>query len=147
SGLLFTADPYSEIVDPKDRDTALLFGDAATCTLLTHSPAFTVGRTVYHTDGRCADAIRVPHRGARLHMDGNQVFRFVVKAVPPLIQRCLELNRLRENEVDLYLVHQGSRYIVDTLREQLKITPERIPFAMEKTGNTISSTIPQLLQS
>lgn len=146
-GLLFTADPYSEIVDPADRDTALLFGDAATCTLLTESPAFHIGRTVYHTESHFAEAISVPTRGAHLKMDGNQVFRFVVKVVPNLIRRCLEENRLDDSEIDLFLVHQGSRYIVDTLREQMKVAPARMPFAAEETGNTVSSTIPQLLQS
>lgn len=145
-GLLFTADPYSQIINVEDRDTVLLFGDAATCTYLCRQPVFEAGRTVYCTDSRAAEAICVAKRGGQLRMDGNQVFRFVVRSVPQLIQQCLERNRLTQSDVDLFLVHQGSRYIVDTLRDQLKVSPERMPFATEQTGNTVSSTIPQLLQ-
>src|ERR1035438_6305021 len=38
SGLLFTADPYSKIIDPQDKSTVLLFGDAATASLLEDTP-------------------------------------------------------------------------------------------------------------
>ena len=39
-GLLFTADPYSKIVDNDNKNTTLLFGDGATVTYLSDSPAF-----------------------------------------------------------------------------------------------------------
>lgn len=53
NGLLITADPYSKIVDPEDRNTTMLFGDAATATWMGE------GRTM------AAGQIQVRHRRFR----------------------------------------------------------------------------------
>src|SRR5215831_16720858 len=56
-GILVTADPYSKIIDPKDRNTLLLFGDAATATVLSRSPTWQIGRFVFGTAGKHWDDI------------------------------------------------------------------------------------------
>jgi len=47
--------------------------------------------------------------------------------------------------VDLLLVHQGSKYIVETLAKSLQISFEKMPFKAEKVGNTVSSSLPLML--
>jgi 3-oxoacyl-[acyl-carrier-protein] synthase-3 len=145
AGLLFTSDPYSRIINPVDRDTVLLFGDAATCTYVSCQPRYRPGKTTYLTDGRWAEAIQVPDRAGYLQMNGNQVFRFVAKDVTAQIRHCLAANACTEDDIDLFLVHQGSKYIVDTLAAALKVPQERMPFAAGQLGNTVSSSLPWLL--
>src|SRR3990167_10398173 len=59
-GIFITADPYSNIVDPHDKNTALLFGDAATATLISHTQqnAWKIGKFVFGSDGSKNRAIR-----------------------------------------------------------------------------------------
>lgn len=147
-GLLFTADPYSKIIDPGDRNTAMLFGDAATATLLRESPgggmpwiprAFCFG-----TRGKAGDALH--NRDHRLRMDGRAVFNFCVTEVPIQVKELLGALDLRSADVDLFLFHQGSRFMVDQLRARLGLPAEKVPIDLADYGNTVSSSIPLLLE-
>ena len=144
-GLLFTSDPYSRIIDPCDRDTVLLFADAATCTIVSPDWQYRVGKTCYLTDGSLAEAAQVKERAGCLRMNGHQVFRFVARQVLSQIRQCLQLNGCSIEDIDLFLVHQGSKYIVDTLAASLDLPSDRIPFGAGEIGNTISSSLPLLL--
>jgi 3-oxoacyl-[acyl-carrier-protein] synthase-3 len=66
--------------------------------------------------------------------------------VPPQVEKCLQLNGLDKDEVDLYLMHQGSKYIVDNLVPLLDVPAEKVPFLAAETGNTVSSSIPLMLE-
>jgi 3-oxoacyl-[acyl-carrier-protein] synthase-3 len=144
-GLLFTADPYSRIIDSRDRDTVLLFGDAASCTIVSCNWRYRLGKTCYLTDGRWAEAIQLKERSGSLRMNGHQVFRFVARQVVDQVWQCLQSNGCTIEDIDLFLVHQGSKYIVDTLAASLNIPGDKIPFAAEETGNTVSTSLPLLL--
>jgi 3-oxoacyl-[acyl-carrier-protein] synthase-3 len=142
-GLLITVDPYSRIIDVNDRDTSLLFGDAASATILTcRLPKWRVGRSVFGTDGSQANSLmKLPD--ARLKMNGRAIFNFSATQVPPAIERVLELNRLEWGQIDKVVLHQGSRFIVDTIGKRLGY-PEKTPFLAGDYGNTVSSSIPLL---
>ena len=144
-GLLFTADPYSKVVNPGDRNTALLFGDGATCTLISDSSRYTIGKTLYQTSGSMCHAIKVEKESRLLRMEGNLVFRFVAMNVPRQIDKCIHLNGCIPEKVDLFLIHQGSKYIVETIANSLKISLKKMPFKAENTGNTVSSSLPIML--
>jgi 3-oxoacyl-[acyl-carrier-protein] synthase-3 len=144
-GLLFTADPYSKILDPSDRNTELLFGDAATCTLMGETPRYTVGKPVYATDGGKGSYISRATAQSKLAMNGKEVFMFVLKNVPGQVRACLEAEGLPSSEVGLFVFHQGSRYMVENLAKTLQLDPERVPFLASEVGNTVSSTIPLIL--
>lgn len=79
-------------------------------------------------------------------MDNCRVLRFVLKEVAPLIRECLKKKHIAEKDVDLCLFHQSSKYIVEQLGVKLGIFPEKVPFDAQNYGNTISSSIPILLQ-
>jgi 3-oxoacyl-[acyl-carrier-protein] synthase-3 len=146
-GLLFTADPYTKVIDRDDRNTVLLFGDGATCTLIDDRPRFAIGRSVYATSGRDHRAIQVDPSSRKLRMDGNQVFRFVARSVPAQIQKCLRANECPIDDVDLFLLHQGSKYIIDTVANAMHLPREKVPFAAQEIGNTVSSSIPMMLKT
>jgi 3-oxoacyl-[acyl-carrier-protein] synthase-3 len=142
-GLLFTADPYTKIVDPDDKSTALLFGDAAAVTLISDQPKFVPGKFTFGTLGKehkklyCKDGV--------LFMNGRAVFNFAAKVVPDDIRRMVEINGLTLEKVDRFLLHQGSKIIVNTIADKLEIPQEKAPYSTYDYGNTISSTLPILL--
>lgn len=143
--LLFTADPYSKIIDPEDKSTALLFGDAATVTLLSDRPVFVPGRFSFGTAGTEHDALAC--RGGVLHMNGRAVFSFAATHVPRDVEAVLKLNALERDAIDRYVFHPGSRYIVTTIAKRLGLPPERVAFdPVREYGNTVSSSIPLLLE-
>jgi 3-oxoacyl-[acyl-carrier-protein] synthase-3 len=143
-GVLFTADPYSKVVDPEERNTSLLFGDAATATLITESAELIPGRFTFGTLGEKADEIRLVDE--KLSMNGLAVVKFVKKYIPADIRKNIEMNGLTMDEIDRFLLHQASRYMVRTVMKDLGIDEARTPFEIGDYGNTISSSIPILLE-
>ena len=145
-GLLFTADPYSKVIDPQDYNTELLFGDAAAVTYITENPVFVSRKSTYSTNGKLSHSIKVDASTRTLSMLGNNVFKFAVSKVPPQIEKCLEKNGLNKSDIDLYLLHQGSKYIIDNLVPILGVDADKVPFLAAETGNTVSSSIPLMLE-
>lgn len=144
NGVLITADPYSKIVNSKDKNTTLLFGDAATATWLNRDPEWTVLPGTYMTDGGGAKNLMVEN--GSLTMNGRQVFNFALINVPIEIKRLLEREKMNESDIDLFCLHQGSASIVDGISRQFPSVKSRFVLDMERTGNTVSSSIPLLLE-
>jgi 3-oxoacyl-[acyl-carrier-protein] synthase-3 len=143
-GLVFTADPYSKILDPADKNTVLLFGDAATVSLLRADGAWVPKRFLFATRGKDGSALR--NQGGRLQMNGRAVFNFSATEVPTQVKALLEAEGVDAKDVDLFLFHQGSRYILDTLQRRLGLPADRVPCNLSKQGNTVSSSIPLLFE-
>lgn len=143
-GLVFTADPYSKILDPADKNTVLLFGDAATVSLLRTDSAWIPRRFLFATRGKDGSALH--NQGGRLQMNGRAVFNFSATEVPAQVRALLEAEGVDPKDVDLFLFHQGSRYILDTLQKRLALPAARVPCNLRKQGNTVSSSIPLLFE-
>lgn len=144
-GVLVTADPYSKVIDPGDRNTALLFGDAATATWLGPEPLWHLGRAVFGTQGSQWRAIRVRGEDRRFEMAGRAVVEFCAHRIPENIEATLAANGLALADIDRFLAHQGSRYIVELIARRMGLEAARVPFACADYGNTVSSSVPLLL--
>lgn len=144
-GLLVTADPYSKIIDPHDRNTSLLFGDAAAATLITDQPVWRIGRFDLGSDGSFADDLMVRPHSQHFHMNGRAVLNFSSRKVPESILNALAVNGVALADVDRFLLHQGSRHVVHQIGKKLGVPDEKVPFWAGEYGNTVSSSIPLLL--
>jgi 3-oxoacyl-[acyl-carrier-protein] synthase-3 len=148
SGLIFTADPYSKIIDPGDRNTVLLFGDAASVTLLReaseHAIAWKAKKFLFATKGKECEALN--NRDGRLSMNGRIIFNMAIKDVPIQINELLEATGLRHRDIDLYLFHQGSKYMLDQLARNMNLPKEKVPINLANQGNTVSTSLPLLLE-
>lgn len=148
NGLLFTADPYSKMVDPSDRNTAMIFGDGATVSWLSAArpgeSLFAPVAARFHTEG--ARGVALENRGGTLHMDGRAVFNFSATVAPRQIDAMLGALGLTRDDVALFLLHQGSKYIVDTIRQRLGVDEARAPLCLADHGNLVSSSIPVMLR-
>lgn len=160
--LLITAETYSKYIDPADRSLRTIFGDGAAATLLDAAPEPSLGSFVFGTDGRGAEALIVSEGGARplagaiqprkrkrwpskLFMDGPGLVSFTLDVVPPLIDLVLADARWERGQVDFYLMHQATSFLLDHLRARLDLDEEKMPEALREYGNTVSSTIPLLI--
>jgi len=143
--LLFTSDPYSTIIDREDKNTTLLFGDGATVSLISSDYVYATHGYSFgslpgsHEELHCASGV--------LHMNGRGIFNFAAKHVPADISSFLDRQKKSVDDIDLFLLHQGSKYIVDTLTRRLKLDPALVPFDAAEYGNTVSSSIPLMLKS
>ncbi|MFT8419199.1 MAG: ketoacyl-ACP synthase III [Acetobacter sp.] len=154
--LLLAGDTSSRMVDPDDRSTALLFGDAGSATAFeydTNAPPcyFDLG-----TDGKGAHFLTIPGGGFRpteeqapradsMHMDGSAMFGFTISAVPKLIKATLEQAHITQDDVDMFALHQANRFILRHIGKKLNLAPDQLPINIDRFGNTSSASIPLLL--
>lgn len=168
--LLLTANTYSKFINRKDRVTRPLFGDGAAATLVSkvdcdeHGGPM-IGPFVFGTDGSGGDLLIVPAGAMRippsaetavehtdskggtrsknqLYMHGPGVFSFSVERVPPLVEELLGRAELQQEDIDLFVFHQANKFMLERLRKQCGIAPERFMIDMVDRGNTVASTIP-----
>lgn len=160
--LLLTAETYSRYIDSTDRSLRTIFGDGAAATLVEASAEPSLGSFVFGTDGSGGDALMVVGGGARpegaglrprkrrrwpssLFMDGPALVKFTLDVVPPLIERVLGQADWKRDDVDFYLMHQATTFMLDHLRGRLGLGAKEIPEALADYGNTVSSTLPILI--
>jgi 3-oxoacyl-[acyl-carrier-protein] synthase-3 len=143
-GLIFTCDPYSVVVDEHDKGTALLFGDGAAVALVGDEGGFKIGAFDFGTNGKNGHYLKTVD--GRLEMRGNAIFNFAALSVPKSIQAVLNTSSLSIEEIDLFALHQGSRYIVETIAKRMKLPVEKAPFVAAEYGNVVSSSIPFILE-
>jgi 3-oxoacyl-[acyl-carrier-protein] synthase III len=142
NGLLVTSDPYSKIIDPEDRDTALLFGDGATATWLSNEPTWNLVSSDFGIVSNKHQALSV--MDGKLKMKGRDIYNFAATYVPQSVEKVLDRAGFTIEQIDLVLLHQGSRFIVETLAKRL-CSEGKTPFASTYYGNTISSSLPIML--
>jgi 3-oxoacyl-[acyl-carrier-protein] synthase-3 len=144
TGLLFTADPYSKIVDTTDKNTSLLFGDASSVTLISVNPVYVSRGMTFGTLG--SNYRELTYTGGKLQMHGRAVFNFIMRYVPDDIHTLLKKSKIDLRDIDKFVFHQGSRYIVDMLTKRLKLDKDKVVFDIYDYGNTVSSSIPIILE-
>ncbi len=79
-------------------------------------------------------------------MKGPEVFNFTIEIIPKVIEKTLEKNQIRMDDVDYFIFHQANKYMIDYLRKKIKIPEEKFFNDMLDTGNTVSATIPIALR-
>jgi 3-oxoacyl-[acyl-carrier-protein] synthase-3 len=79
-------------------------------------------------------------------MNGRQVFNFALLKVPAHLHELLADSGLQPDDIDAFCIHQGSAAIVDAVARRFEDKPEKFLKDMVETGNTVSSSIPLLLE-
>ena len=148
--LLITADNYSRYC--KKLNVKLLFSDSATATILTKSKNklkfkfFSDGENYIHLSQKF-DNYTESINSNSLHMDGNKLFNFSLNTVTNLINELMKENRFTNKNLDYILLHQASDIINNNIMNKLKIENNKFLTNYKKFGNTVSSTIPLLINN
>ena len=79
-------------------------------------------------------------------MNGRKVFNFAATTIPSHIKELLNNESLSEIDIDSYCLHQGSAAIIDAISKRFPSVKERFMLDIANYGNTVSSSIPLLLE-
>lgn len=142
--LMVTAETYSKYIGSDDKSTRTIFGDGAAAVLIDESEASKLGAFSFGTDGAGAEKLIV--RDGKLFMDGPEIFNFTLDIVPKTMEDVLAKNGLSRDDVDLYVFHQANKFMLDSIRKINGLPRDKFYVNLEKTGNTVSSTIPIALR-
>jgi 3-oxoacyl-[acyl-carrier-protein] synthase-3 len=160
--LLAVGDTISKIINPNDRTTALLFGDAGTVTALEADYLNNHTHFVMGTNGQGMRNLIVPtgafknyavelddrlndKNPAFLFMDGAEIFNFTLQSVPPLVNQTIEFSAKTPNDYDAFLFHQANLFMIKHLIKKSKLPSEKVPINIDEFGNTSSASIPLLM--
>lgn len=159
--LVLAGDTISRTVDPDDRGTSLLFGDAGSASALEASPSAPTMHYVLGTDGSGVSNLIIPGGGfreftpdsrmrenfdpAHLFMDGGKVFTFTLGAVPKLVRTILHCAGRKSEDVDAFLLHQANEFMLRHLAKKMGLLSTQLPMNIDRFGNTSSASIPLLI--
>lgn len=157
NALVVGAETLSRIVDWKDRNTCVLFGDGAGAFVLQASEEVGgVLSAVMRSDGSGGDLLSLPGGGSRypatvesvreglhyIRMNGREVFRFATRVMAQATQDAVEQAEMKIEDIQLVIPHQANERIIETAMRNLKIPMDRCVVNLERYGNTSTASIP-----
>jgi len=169
--LLLNGETRSKVYSRKDRREAFIFGDAGVAALIERNEKFGKSYFSLNSDGSRGELIMIPGGGYRNmssvetlrdkvvdefgnirndeqgRMNGADVFNFVIVEIPKDIKRLMTYAGEKLEEMDYYVFHQANAFINNFIAKKMKLDYERIPWTIQKYGNTSSVSVPLTIVS
>ncbi|NIM58894.1 MAG: beta-ketoacyl-ACP synthase III [Candidatus Aminicenantes bacterium] len=155
--LLIGGELLTKLTDYTDRNTCVLFGDAAGAVVLEEADDES-GMLSYYwkADGKLGDLLYLPAGGTRipataqsvaqrlhyLQMKGNDVFKHAVKRMGEAALEALKAARLKKEDIDYFIPHQANIRIIEATGKRLKVPREKVYSNIHKYGNVSVASIP-----
>lgn len=157
--LVVAGEIMSRVVNWKERESCILWGDGAGAVVLTHSnEGAEVLSTHVHTDGENGDTLLMPGGGSKttpishesvdkgLHylkmIEANKSFRVAVNRFAEACEEAVRANNVKIEDVDLIVPHQANLRIIQGMAKKLNFPMEKVYMTIEKYGNISSATVP-----
>jgi len=157
NAVVIGAETLSRLVNWKDRNTCILFGDGAGAFVLQASeePGGLLS-AVMRSDGSGGDLLSLPAGGSRwpanpetvlngmhyIHMNGREVYRFATRVMTQATQEALEMAQLSIDDIALIIPHQANQRIIEAAVRNLNYPMEKVICNIERFGNTSTASIP-----
>lgn len=157
NALIAGTEVLSKIIDWTDRGTCILFGDGAGAVMVEQCVEGGMMGFVQHSDGSKGNVLACGSRKLEnpwflekdfvpyVRMDGREVFSFAVRQVPASIEEALGKSGITVDDVDLFVLHQANRRIIESIAQRLKADISKFPINLDRVGNMSSAAIPVLL--
>lgn len=142
--LIVGTETLSRIVDYTDRGTCILFGDGAGAAVVEAVESENRMISTLFADGEKGDALTCL-AGGKLAMDGQAVYKFATRSVPQAINSTLEKAGLTVDDIDLFILHQANKRIIDSIARTLKSDISKFCMNISEVGNMSAASIPVLL--
>ncbi len=154
--LVVAAEKLSSIVNYKDRNTCVLFGDgAAACVVSGTGKGLAIREVSLGADGEQAELLVLPAGGSRcpasqetvaqdLHfikMEGKEVFKHAVRRMENASKECLDRAGLSEQDISWLVPHQANMRIIEAIAKRFQVPMERVYMTLHKYGNTSASSV------
>ena len=154
--LVVGSETMSRIIDWKDRNTCVLFGDGSGAVILEKSNEPGILSTHIHADGAYHGLLSVPagissrydlvkSNQAFIKMEGNEVFKVAVNTLGDIVDETLKANSMKNNEIDWLVPHQANTRIISAMAKKLDMPMERVVVTVNQHGNTSAASIPLAL--
>lgn len=164
-GILLAGDTSSKLLSEQDKSTLPLFGDAGTATAFEYDDCANDLYFDLGSDGSGKNAIILKDGGSRnrvnlasleyreldsgikrnschLVLEGMDVFSFGISQAPKTVNLLCEKFDLDKDNIDYFVFHQANLMMNKMIVKKLKIPQEKVPYSLQKYGNTSSATIP-----
>ena len=156
TALVVGAETLSRMIDWSDRGTCVLFGDGAGAVVLKADSEPGVLSTHLHADGGHEKLLYnpvgvsrgftdAPNHGVKVHMTGNEVFKFAVKTLDAVVDETLDANGLSRSDVDWLIPHQANLRIITATAKRLDMPMDRVVVTVDRHGNTSAASVPLAL--
>lgn len=157
NALIAGAEVLSKLIDWTDRGTCILFGDGAGAVMVESCEKDGFLGFVQYSDGSRENVLTCGSRTLEtpyfsqqdfkkyVEMDGREVFAFAVRQVPICIEEVLNKTGLTAEDVDLFVLHQANKRIIEGISKRLKADISKFPVNLDRVGNMSSAAIPVLL--
>ncbi|CAL5224106.1 g6737 [Coccomyxa viridis] len=161
--IIIGADALSRYVDWRDRGTCILFGDGCGAVVMTAQE----GSCSLLGSSMCSDGLGQKHLKAlycgegmkplhdsqasakgsfdNIFMNGQEVFKFAVRAVPLVVEQALKDADMHKDAIDFLVLHQANQRILDSAAQRLGVPSERVVSNLAEYGNTSAASIPLAL--
>ncbi len=153
NALVIGADVLSRIVDWKDRNTCVLFGDGAGAVVLQATTEESSGiiSSDLHSDGSLNDILKTSggpssnQKSGFIEMAGKEVFKHAVDKMSKSVIAALKKANLKVSDIDLLVPHQANARILSAVANRLELSGEKIILTVENHANTSAASIPLAL--
>ncbi|MBR6729855.1 MAG: ketoacyl-ACP synthase III [Alphaproteobacteria bacterium] len=157
TALVIGAETLSRIVDWKDRNTCVLFGDGAGAVIVKGEEETEENKDtgiiniILHSDGRLRDLLTTTGGVSRtqtagfVHMEGREVFRHAVTNLSNVAQELIDTSNIKLSDVDYLVPHQANLRIIEGTAKKLDIPMEKVIVTLPEQGNTSAASIPLAL--
>ncbi len=150
----------SKVIDWKDRNTCVLFGDGAGAVVLSEvEEGYGILNSFLGSDGTAGMNITIPNlytteeeSQKRLNgkldsiwMNGTEVFKFAVKAMSSSTIRVLEDLDMSVDDLQHIFPHQANTRIIDGAIKKLGVADDKLHYILHKYGNISAASIPVAL--
>jgi 3-oxoacyl-[acyl-carrier-protein] synthase-3 len=149
--LIIGAEKLSNIVDYTDRTTCMLFGDGAGAAIIgtTENKDEAIVDIQCSADGSQKDLLLTPSvqsaEASFMQMKGNETFKIAVRTLTSDVQKIMEKNSYKNEDIDLFIPHQANYRIIKAVGDALKFEDQQKVLTVEKYGNTSSASIPMAI--
>lgn len=158
--LVISSETLSRITDWQDRNTCVLFGDAAGAAVVSESNTDSeIIATYLGGDGKYKDLLYMPAGGSqlpaseetvknRMHfikMKGNETFKIAVREMSNAALKGLEKANINKSDIKLLIPHQANIRIIKMVQKILELPDEKVYVNLHKYGNTSAATVPLAL--
>jgi len=151
--LVVGADSLSKITNPKDRGTAILFGDGAGAVVLAPHEEPGIISTHLHADGsqiellRCTGGVATGFHaeGDYITMAGAEVFKVAVSMLARAVEEALAANGLTKDALTWLVPNQANIRIIQATARKIGLPMERTIVTVADHGNTSSASVPLAL--
>ena len=140
--LVVDSEKMSSLLDWKDRNTCVLFGDGAGAVILSESNKPGILSTNIGSNGSYKDLLTVNIDSEFIEMKGNDVFKIAVKTMGKLAISTLQKNNITIDQIDWLIPHQANSRIINAIAKKISLPSEKVILTVNKHGNTSAASIP-----